>query len=134
MNRPQARWRGGLLAVIGFLLSPLSWWNDLFVNIPLALGFAWLIGLAWPTAFEASFVVGYWLTNVAGLVLLTRGAKTALAGRPAPLYLVIGVSLFWPCSFGRSFCLARCRREAATSRRRRSRVRRRPWTRSPLVA
>ena len=28
---------GGLLGFIGFLLSPLSWWNDLFVNVPLAV-------------------------------------------------------------------------------------------------
>jgi hypothetical protein len=35
---------GGVLALVGYMLSPLSWWNDLFVNVPLALGFAWLIG------------------------------------------------------------------------------------------
>jgi UPF0716 family protein affecting phage T7 exclusion len=78
------RFVGGFLAAVGFMLSPLSWWNDLFVNIPLALGFAWLIGLAWPAAFTASFIVGYWLTNVLGLVLLSRGAKEMLAGRPSP--------------------------------------------------
>lgn len=81
----RVRWlRGGLLGIIGFLLSPLSWWNDLFVNIPLALGFAWLVALFWPAAFEAAFIAGYWLTNVIGLVLLTRGAKELLSGRPSP--------------------------------------------------
>ena len=30
---------GGVMAFIGFMLSPLSWWNDLFVNVPLAVGF-----------------------------------------------------------------------------------------------
>ncbi len=30
----------GIVAVIGYLLSPLSWWNDLFVNVPLAYLFA----------------------------------------------------------------------------------------------
>lgn len=78
------RLRGGLLGIIGFLLSPLSWWNDLFINVPLALGFAWLVALLWPAAFEAAFIAGYWLTNVLGLVLLTRGAKELLAGRPSP--------------------------------------------------
>ncbi len=77
-------WRGGLLGAIGFLLSPLSWWNDLFINVPLALGVAWGVALIWPAAFEAAFIVGYWLTNVLGLVLLTRGARELLAGRPAP--------------------------------------------------
>jgi len=79
------RWlRGGWLGLLGFLLSPLSWWNDLFVNIPLALGFAWLVALVWPAAFTAAFVAGYWLTNVLGLVLLTRAARELLTGRPAP--------------------------------------------------
>jgi hypothetical protein len=81
----QDRFRGGVVGFVGFLLSPLSWWNDLFVNIPLALGFAWGVGLIWPAAFEAGFVLGYWLTNVVGLVLLFRGAK-ALAGGPVRRY------------------------------------------------
>jgi hypothetical protein len=77
--------QGGLLGVIGFLLSPLSWWNDFFVNVPLALAFAWLVSLVWPAAFTVSLVVGYWLTNVLGLVLLQRGARQAVSDAP-PLY------------------------------------------------
>jgi hypothetical protein len=77
------RFKGGLVGMIGFLLSPLSWWNDLFVNGPLALAFAWVIGLVWPKGFAASFIAGYWLTNVLGLVLLQKGARQALTGQPA---------------------------------------------------
>ena len=66
---------GGILALIGFMLSPLSWWNDLFVNIPLALLFAWAVSLLHPPAFAASLVVGYWLTNVLGFVLMHKGAQ-----------------------------------------------------------
>jgi hypothetical protein len=29
----------GALAVLGFKLLPLSWWNDAFVSLPLALAF-----------------------------------------------------------------------------------------------
>ncbi|MFM1767697.1 MAG: hypothetical protein RJA22_226 [Verrucomicrobiota bacterium] len=65
--------------LIGFLLSPLSWWNDLFVNVPLALGFAWLVALVYPPAFTAAAVVGYWLTNVLGFVLMHRGLRQARA-------------------------------------------------------
>ena len=75
---------GVVLATIGFILSPLSWWNDLFVNVPLALGFAWLISWFHPSAFGVSFVVGYWLTNVLGLVLMHKGAA-ALAAKDARL-------------------------------------------------
>ncbi len=75
---------GGAMAVIGFLLSPLSWWNDLFVNVPLALAFAWLVSWFWPAVFGASFVLGYWLTNVLGLVLMQKGAQHALADQAKP--------------------------------------------------
>ncbi|MGD0539588.1 MAG: hypothetical protein ABSC03_18310 [Verrucomicrobiota bacterium] len=75
------RLAGGMLATVGYMLSPLSWWNDLFVNVPLALAFAWIVSLFWAAAFTASFVVGYWLTNVLGLVLLHRGAQDLITGR-----------------------------------------------------
>ena len=89
---------GGALAFIGFLLSPLSWWNDLFVNVPLALAFAWLVSWLWPAAFGVSFVVGYWLTNILGLVLMQKGAQQALAEQPEPytrraLLRDLGISL-----------------------------------------
>jgi hypothetical protein len=70
---------GGALAVIGFMLSPLSWWNDLFVNVPLALLFAWTVSLVYRPAFEASVIIGYWLTNVLGFVLMHKGAQKMLA-------------------------------------------------------
>ena len=66
---------GGVLAFVGFMLSPLSWWNDLFVNVPLALAFAWLVSWFYPPAFAGSLVVGYWLTNVLGFVLMHKGAQ-----------------------------------------------------------
>ncbi len=70
---------GGILAVIGFMLSPLSWWNDLFVNLPLALAFAWIVGLFYPPAFNVSVIVGYWLTNVLGFFLLHKGTQRAMS-------------------------------------------------------
>ncbi len=66
---------GGILAFVGFMLSPLSWWNDLFVNVPLALGFAWVVSLFYRPAFAPSLVIGYWLTNVLGFVLMHKGAQ-----------------------------------------------------------
>ncbi len=70
---------GGVLAVVGYMLSPLSWWNDAFVNLPLALAFAWLISAFYRPAFAVALVVGYWLTNVVGLVLLHKGAQQMLS-------------------------------------------------------
>jgi hypothetical protein len=76
--------RGGIVALVGYMLSPLSWWNDLFVNVPLALGFAWVISLLDKRAFMPSLVVGYWLTNVLGFVLLHKGAQQILSRTPKP--------------------------------------------------
>lgn len=64
---------GGIVAFIGFMLSPLSWWNDAFVNLPLALVFAWTVSCFYKPAFAASVVLGYWLSNVLGFVLMHKG-------------------------------------------------------------
>ena len=79
----QRKISGSILATIGYLLSPLSWWNDAFVNIPLALLFAWLASFLYPPGFTAALILGYWLTNVLGLVLMHKGARKLLSERPA---------------------------------------------------
>jgi hypothetical protein len=70
---------GGFLAVVGYMLSPLSWWNDAFVNLPLALAFAWVVSAFYRPAFAVAVVLGYWLTNVAGFILMHKGAQQILA-------------------------------------------------------
>jgi hypothetical protein len=75
---------GGLLAFVGYMLSPLSWWNDLFVNVPLALVFAWGVSFFYRPAFEASMIVGYWLTNVLGFVLMQKGGEKLLTSEDKP--------------------------------------------------
>jgi hypothetical protein len=64
---------GGLLTLVGYILSPLSLWNDALVNLPLAYMFAWLISIFHRPLFGPSFVVGYWLTNIVGLVMMHKG-------------------------------------------------------------
>lgn len=65
------------LGLIGFLLSPLSWWNDVFVNLPLAWLFAYIITLPFSYIGDVSriffgiiFSIGYLLTNVLGFYLM----------------------------------------------------------------
>jgi hypothetical protein len=72
---------GAVTALIGYLLSPLSWWNDLFVNVPLALAFAWVVSCFHRGAFMGSFVLGYWLTNVLGLILMQWGAEAVVTNK-----------------------------------------------------
>ena len=91
---------GGFLAVVGYMLSPLSWWNDTFVNLPLALAFAWGVSVFYQPAFPAALVVGYWLTNIVGLILLQKGAQQMLTDRRRPysrrdLLKDLGVSLLY---------------------------------------
>ena len=64
---------GGVLGLVGYLLSPLSWWNDLYINIPLAYMGAWLSSLAWKAAFMPAFIAFYWATNILGFVLMHKG-------------------------------------------------------------
>jgi hypothetical protein len=74
------RMQGGVLGVVGFILSPLSWWNDAVVNLPLALGFGWVVARFHKPAFEPAVIVGYWLTNVLGLVLMHKGVQKMANG------------------------------------------------------
>jgi hypothetical protein len=62
------------LVAVGWLLSPFCWWNDLLVNLPLALGFARLVSLLNPAWLLPALVSGYWLSNMAGILLMQNGA------------------------------------------------------------
>ncbi|WP_206070388.1 hypothetical protein [Nodosilinea sp. P-1105] len=75
---------GGTLVAVGYLLSPLCWWNDLVINLPLALGFGYLVSRPYPDALVPLTGVGYWLTNVVGFVLIQQGAVTALRHQQSP--------------------------------------------------
>jgi hypothetical protein len=92
--------QGGFVATVGFMLSPLSWWNDAFVNVPLALAFAWVVSLFYHPAFGIAWAVGYWLTNVLGFVLMHKGAQTMVSDAPKKysrreLLRDLGVSLLY---------------------------------------
>jgi hypothetical protein len=70
-------WRRlGALALVGlgWLLSPLCWWNDLVFNLPVALGVGRLVAIWIPDGFLAGVVAGYWLSNVVGILLMQSGA------------------------------------------------------------
>jgi hypothetical protein len=66
--------RGGFLLVIGFLLSPLSFWNDLFFNLPIAYCFGYACSLLSPDLLLPCSILGYWLSNIAGILLMQVGA------------------------------------------------------------
>jgi hypothetical protein len=67
--------------VAGFLLSPLSWWNDLYFNIPLAYALASPVSLIYKPAFLNAFILFYWLTNLAGFIMMHKGAERVLINK-----------------------------------------------------
>jgi len=68
--------KGWFLITAGYILSPLSWWNDLFINIPLAYIFAIPFGAISKTLFMPMLIVGYWITNIIGFMLMHHGTKS----------------------------------------------------------
>jgi hypothetical protein len=74
--------RGGFLLVLGFMLSPLSFWNDLFFNLPIAYGFGYLCSLLSPDLLLPCSIVGYWISNIAGILLMQIGAVDVFQGQP----------------------------------------------------
>ena len=70
--------RGGVLVGLGYMLSPLSWWNDVFFNLPIAIAFGYAVSWLHPGWFVSGTLAGYWLSNVAGMVMMQFGATDIL--------------------------------------------------------
>ena len=70
--------RGGLLLLVGYLLSPLCWWNDLIFNLPIAYGFGALCNWVYPGALLPGAIAGYWLSNIVGILMMQFGAIDVL--------------------------------------------------------
>uniref|UniRef100_A0A7C6AFU4 Uncharacterized protein n=1 Tax=candidate division WOR-3 bacterium TaxID=2052148 RepID=A0A7C6AFU4_UNCW3 len=67
--------KGSFLFIIGYLLSPLSWWNDLIINLPIAYIFAFPFGLISERLFLPMMIFGYWMTNALGFFLIHHSVK-----------------------------------------------------------
>ena len=74
--------RGGLFLAIGYLLSPLCWWNDIFFNLPIAYAFGYICSWLSPDLLFPCTIVGYWLSNIAGILLMQLGTLDVLADKP----------------------------------------------------
>ncbi|MEB3773437.1 MAG: hypothetical protein GSR86_00735 [Desulfurococcales archaeon] len=85
------RLAGVWIAGVGFILSPLSWWNDLFVNVPLALVISKVLSMLIDVSVSRLFVVSYWVTNVVGLLLLAVGGGLASGRRPGAREVCVGL-------------------------------------------
>lgn len=72
----------GAIGFLGFILSPVSWWNDLVVNFPISYLIATPFGLISRNLFLPMFIVSYWATNILGLLLMHFGIAGVLKDTP----------------------------------------------------
>ena len=72
------RFLNRLLFFIGWLLSPFTTWNDVFINIPLAYLSASLFFKIFPANFALQVIVFYWLSNALGVLLMYTAGRSAL--------------------------------------------------------
>ncbi len=72
--------RGSVIVGIGYMLSPLSWWNDLVFNLPIALAVGYAVSWVIPDWFLPGTIVGYWLSNVLGIVMMQFGVVDIVHG------------------------------------------------------
>lgn len=66
-------WWHRILVFVGFWLSPLSPWNDVFTNVPMAYAFGFVFSFFYPPLFFPLVVLGYWMTNILGFILMHYG-------------------------------------------------------------
>ncbi|AVH69392.1 hypothetical protein [Nostoc sp. 'Lobaria pulmonaria (5183) cyanobiont'] len=74
--------RGGFFLILGYLLSPLCWWNDLLFNLPIAYGFGYACSLLSPKLLLPCSIIGYWLSNIVGILLMQFGSKDIFQKEP----------------------------------------------------
>ena len=67
-----------VIFLIGWILSPFTWWNDVIVNIPLSYLIANAIYYFFRLPFAALVIATYWFTNIAGVLLMYLGGSNIL--------------------------------------------------------
>ncbi|MEA5579150.1 hypothetical protein [Anabaena sp. UHCC 0451] len=74
--------RGGFFIVLGYFLSPLCWWNDLLFNLPIAYSFGYLCSFLSPKLLFPCTIIGYWLSNIIGILMMQFGSGDIFQKEP----------------------------------------------------
>ncbi len=74
------RWFRWITFTIGWLLSPLTPWNDAILNLPLAYVMASLLIRVLPFPFAVLFLGCYWLTNLIGILMVLWSGHRLMNG------------------------------------------------------
>lgn len=64
------------------LVIPLCWWNDLVFNLPVAYGFGYLCSWLSPNFMLPGSIMGYWLSNIAGIIMMQFGTTDMFQDQP----------------------------------------------------
>jgi len=64
-----------LVFFAGWLLSPFTWWNDTFVNIPISYLTANLLFYLLHLPFKWLVICSYWFTNILGIIFMAYGGQ-----------------------------------------------------------
>ena len=70
---------------IGWLLSPFTFWNDAFINIPISYLCASIFVRFVPGNFLLVTLVFYWLSNILGILMMYVSGKNVLKSRASAI-------------------------------------------------
>lgn len=82
-------------AIIGYVLSPLSWWNDALVNIPISLALGDLLSKALGIPLDVAVAASYTATNIAGIAFLALGGSGLLGASRRKIALAVLASIVY---------------------------------------
>ena len=70
-----------MIFFIGWMLSPLTFWNDAFFNVPLSYLCASLLARVIKMDFLLLVLVAYWASNVLGLFMMYVSGRAIFKDR-----------------------------------------------------
>ncbi|MDP2912918.1 MAG: hypothetical protein Q8N91_02805 [Candidatus Omnitrophota bacterium] len=86
------------LFFLGWMLSPFTLWNDVFINIPLSYLAASLAANFCRVEFLKLILIAYWISNALGMLLMYFcGKKIAGKGRGffrEAIYLIMAIAFY----------------------------------------
>ena len=89
------RFLNRLLFFVGWLLSPFTAWNDVFINIPLAYLAASLFFKLFPVNFAVLVIVFYWLSNGLGMLLMYAAGRNVIKEKRLSFRSVLATLLIY---------------------------------------
>lgn len=70
---------------IGWLLSPFTFWNDAFINIPLSYALASVLVRFIAVKFLFLVLISYWLSNLIGIIMMYISERSIIQEGKKPI-------------------------------------------------